>query len=36
MDKQLYLKYTYGNHNYKEWTLYCGTHGGDDALSHTK
>ena len=27
MEKQLYLKYTYGNHNYKEWILYWGTHG---------
>ena len=30
MEKQLYLKYTYGNHNYKEWILYWGTHGGDE------
>ena len=30
MQNQLYLKYTYGNHNYKEWLLYWGTHGGDE------
>lgn len=30
MQKQLHLKYTYGNHNYKEWLLYWGVHGGDE------
>ena len=30
MSKQVYLKYTYGNHMYKEWLLYWGTHGGDE------